>query len=196
MQPNEEAAVEEQAVQQKEPEWKPSQQDTAYANVLLKMVHSKKTRGKIKDMLGSTHPSISVPKAALAINDMAEKRTREKGKPPSLETLLYANTLLINDLIEVGNLAEVWEQPVESEEEVGGILQKAMQQYIEKGLKDGTIDPVELQAKTEPLMDEEHRAAANQWGQKAGVPTEPGEVAAMEQYASQRARKKQMLGGK
>lgn len=179
-----------------EQQWEPSPADQAYTNALLKVVHSKKTRNKVHDMLGSTHPEISVPKTTLMINGLVEKKAREGGKPPSLETLLYANTLLINDLIEVGNLAEVWDEPVADEQRVGAILQDTMQQYIQKGLKDGTIDPIELQQKVEPLMSEEHRTAANQWGQKVGVPQEPGEAAAMEQYAQQRVRKQQMLGGR
>jgi len=122
-------------------EWQPSRQDQAYANALLKAVHSKKTRSKVHEMLGSTYPEVSVPRTVLLINDMVEKKAREGGKPPSLETLLYANSLLINDLIEVGNLAQVWDKPVEEEERVGSILQDTMQKYIQKGLKDGTIDP-------------------------------------------------------
>jgi hypothetical protein len=196
--PNEQAQgqpIEAQGQPPEGQEWKPSKQDEAYTSALLKAVHSKKTRKKVHDMLGSTYPEVAVPKTALMINELVEKKAREGGKPPSLETLLYANTMLINDLIEVGNLAEVWEQPVDTEEQVGAILQDTMQQYIQKGLKDGTIDPVELQQKVEPLMSEEHRTAANQWGQKAGVPQKAGEAAAMEQYAQQRVRKQQMLGG-
>jgi hypothetical protein len=160
----------------------------AYIMGLSKMLHSKKTQPKVVQMLKSGgEPEQLVPKIALLINDQMESALSQKGQKPSLDILLGAAQFLVGDLLEMGNALGVFQ--VETEEQVAPILQNTMQTYIEKGLKDGSIDPVELQQKVEPLMPPEMREKAIGIAQQQGIPMEPDQMVAMEAYAQKRMQK-------
>jgi hypothetical protein len=127
------------------------------------------------------------------INSMMEQEARKGGRPPSLELLFQAGIVVVGDLIEIGNAKGIFD--IQDEQEIGAILQGTMQKYIEKGLKDGTIDPVELQQKAEAMLAPEDREAALGMAEREGVPVEPNEHTAMEVYADKKVRKQGMLQG-
>lgn len=164
----------------------------AYTTGLMKMLHSKETSPKIMEMLKAGPPEVVVPQTALLVNQQMEDGLKAKGSKPSLETLLSASVYLTQDLVEMGNTAGLFQV---SEEQVGPIMQATMQQYIEKGLKDKSIDPVELQTLVEPLMDEGQQGLALEAGAASGIPTTPDQNTAMEQYATKREQKGMMRGG-
>lgn len=166
-----------------------TQQDQAYINGLMKMLHSPKTGGKVVEMLKSAPPEKSIPQAAMMINGQFEAMLGEKGQKASLETRLMGGVYLVSDLVEIGDAAAAWEQPLDPENDLPLLLEGTIQMYIEKGLADGTIDPIELQQKVEPLMSDEHRQLGLEAANMTGIPTEPDQSTAMEAYASQRERK-------
>ena len=165
----------------------------AYVLGLSKMLHSKETSRKVLDMLKSGPPEQVIPYTALQVNQQMESAVTAKGKKPSLDTLFAAGQFLVGDLIEIGNAAGIFQ--LETEEQIAPIVQNTFQVYIEKGLKNGTIDPIELQKKVEPLMPEEHRQLGLQAAKRTGVPEQPDEGTAMEVYAMQRMRKGALQGG-
>lgn len=181
--------------EQAEPPMKGEQQemskaDQAYISGLMKLLHGKQTAPMIEEMLQSGPPEKSIPTAALTVNDQMEQAV---GKKPPLETCLIAGVYLVQDLIEIGNTAG-WFEVVE-EKQIQSILQDTMQQYIEKGLKDGSIDPVELQEKIEPLMTEDQRATGLQAAEMTGVPTQANEQTVMSAFGRQKERQGMMKGG-
>ena len=160
----------------------------AYVMGLSKMLHGKKTQPQVVQMLKSGGPPEQlVPQVALLVNDQMESAVKQKGQKPSLEVLLGAAQFLVGDLVEMGNALGVFQ--VETEEQVAPILQNTMQTYIEKGLKDGSIDPIELQQKVEPLMPEDMRQKALGIAEANGLPAEPNQMTAMEAYAQKRMAK-------
>lgn len=160
----------------------------AYVMGLSKMLHSKKTQPQVVQMLKSGgDPETLVPQVALLVNDQMESAVKQKGQKPSLDVLLGAAQFLVGDLVEMGNAIGVFQ--VETKEQVAPILQNTMQSYIEKGLKDGSIDPVELQQKVEPLMPEDMRQKALGIAEAEGLPTVPNQMTAMEAYAQKRLAK-------
>lgn len=163
-----------------------------YISGLSKMLHSKQSSKQVVDMLGSAPPEKSIPETALMVNAQMEEATSAKGKKPSLDVLLAAGIFLTNDLIEIGNAAGVFQ--IEGEQQVQPLLKGTLQAYIEKGLADGTMDPVELQEKVGPLMSEEHQAAGLQGAEMSGIPTAANEMTAMEQYANKREQKGMLKG--
>lgn len=165
-----------------------------YCAALSHLMHSKETSGNVLEMLKSGDPQEVVPQAALTINNQMEEATRKKGKPPSLDTLGAAATFIVGDLLEIGNAAGIFQ--IESKEEVAPILRKTMQSYIEKGIHDGTIDPIELQKKVEPMMDDEHRALGLKAASMSGIPLEPNQNTAMQAYGAQQKRAGMLKGGK
>lgn len=158
----------------------------AYSSGLINLVYSRETNGQIYEILKSAPPETSIPQAALLVNDVMEKKLTERGKKPSLDVLLNAGILLIKELIDVGLAGGFFEL---EKDDVMPIIQETMQQYIEKGLKDGSIDPIELQQATEKIMPEDMKQEALQAGAQAGVPQKPGVGAAMEMYANEKVKK-------
>lgn len=160
----------------------------AYTMGLSKMLHSKKTQPQVVQMLKSGgDPETLVPQIALLINDQMETAVKQKGQKPSLEVLLGAAQFLVGDLIEMGNAMGIFQ--IETEEQIGPILQNTMQKYIEKGLKDGSVDPIELQQKVEPMMPEDMRQKALGIAEAEGIPSAPNQLTAMEAYAQKRMAK-------
>lgn len=166
-----------------------SQQDQAYISGIMKLMHSKKTAPMVEEMLQAGPPEDVIPKIAMMLNDQMEKAV---GQKPSLETLLAAFIALVQDLIELGNVGGFWK--IDSEEQIGLILKTTLQTYIEKGLKDGTIDPVELQEKAGALMSEEQKQQGMSAGSQYGVPTEANQNTAMASYGSKMERQGMMKG--
>jgi hypothetical protein len=166
---------------------------TAYITGLMKMLHSKETSKDVVAMLKSGAPELVIPKTALTINKQMEEAVTARGQKPSLEVLLNAGVYLVNDLIEIGNAAQIFS--IQGEEAMAPILQETMQTYIQAGLKDKSIDPIELQQAVEPLMDDEQKAAGLEGAKAGGIPEAPNQMTAMEQYASKRQQNGMLKGG-
>ena len=177
-----------QQAQQEQPQLSQKEQADLerYTAGLSRILHGKETRDKIYGMLQSMPPEKSIPQAALAVNERVEQSASKNSKKPTPTTLIGAAVFLTGELVEIGNAGKFFEQPIESPEQMQPILMATIQGYIEKGLKDGSIDPVELQTLVEPLLNEEQKQMGLAAGQQAGIPQAPGVNTAMESYASQR----------
>ncbi len=183
--------MEDQMMQQ-EVDPKVAQEVDSYIAGLSKLMHSPETSARIVEMLKSNDPAKSIPAAALTINARAEEEYAKSNGKPSLDVLLNAGAFIVNDLIEIGNAAGLFQ--LETEEEIAPILQDTMQQYIEKGLDEGSIDPVELQQKVEPLMNDEHRALGMEAASRSGIPDGPNQNTAMESYGRKMQHKGMLRG--
>lgn len=166
----------------------------AYNSALSRMLHNPKTSGSIVEMLKAGEPMETVPSTALLVNGQMEAQAIKGGKKPSLEILLNAGIFLCSDLIEIGNAAGIFN--LQTEEEVGPIVKTTIQTYIEKGLADGTIDPVELQTLAEPRMTDDHKALGLEAAKGTGISMEADDRVAMQAYGQQMERKGAMKGGK
>jgi hypothetical protein len=166
-------------------------QDEAYILGLMKLLHSKETSPMVDDMLkNGGDPKVTIPKVAMLVN---QKMADATGKVPSLRTALAAFMYLVGDLIELGNKAGFFN--IETEEDISVILKATLQAYIEKGLKDGTIDPVELQKEIEPLLSEEQRTMGSEAANGSGLPMDANHDTAMASYGMQKKREGVMQGG-
>lgn len=143
-----------------------------YKTLLTKLIHSKEKRDSTLDMLKAGPAMISVPNAALTLNRQAEEIMNQNGIQVSINTKLAGSVYLVSDLIELGNVAAEWDTQV-GEQEAKEIYQDTLQDYIDKGLKDKTIDPLDLQQRAEPLMNEQQRALGTQFAKQQGIPLEP-----------------------
>lgn len=79
-----------------------------------------------------------------------------------------------------------------SEEEIPALFEDTLQMYIQQGLEDGSIDPIQLQIDGEQLMSEEQRAGGQAIGQHYGVPMNLSQSQIMEQYGNKRAEQGRM----
>lgn len=176
--------VAEAASEQKQRE--PNKKEQAYISGLMKLLHSKQTSKVVDQMLQADRPEKSIPDTALFVEDQMEKMITQKAPLPSLDTRFLAGQYLVSDLITIGNTAGWWE--ITQPEQIQPILQDTFQKYIEKGLHDGTIDPIELQQKAEGLMTDEQKAKGLEMAGVAGVPHQPDQFTAMAAYGHQRER--------
>lgn len=172
---------------------KAKQEMEAYITGLSKLIHGKDSSRQILEMLKGGEPQTTIPATALAVNEMMEGTLKQKGAPPSLDVVLAGGQFLISDLIEIGNASGIFN--LTTEEQIGPILQDTMQQYIEKGLENGSIDPVELQKLAEPLMNEEQFNYGMQNAGAAGIPMEPDQNTAMQSYGAKMQKKGALQGG-
>jgi len=146
---------------------------SGYKTILTKLMHSPKKQEVTMELLSAGPPQISVPNAALTINQEAEMIMEKKGIKISQASKLAGSVFLVSDLIELGNASGVFGQETVDEQEAQLIYQDTLQDYIQRGLKDKTIDPMELQQQVEPLMTQEQKAVGMKFAQGTGVPMKP-----------------------
>lgn len=156
------------AVGSEEMDPKMKQQFSSYRTVVSKLMHSKKTRKEIMKILKSGPPEMSVPQATLSVNDQAISIMEKKGIKLPNDVKIMGSVFVVEDLVQVGNMGAGWEDEVD-EQETQLIYQDALQDYIHRGLKDGSIDPIELQESAEKLMTPEQKEKGAMLGQQAGV---------------------------
>ena len=155
----------------------------SYTTLLMDMIHNKATSGKVLDMLKADKPERSVPSTALTINDTAMNMMQETGESVTPDILLPSSVYLVGDLIDTGNSSGIFNV---TEQQIPGIFQSTVQGYIEKGLKDGSIDPIELQASIEPMLNEQQMAQGQSTMQQSGIPSQPTQQMAMDSYAKKK----------
>ncbi len=162
-----------------------------YKTLLTKIMHSKENRANVIQALSSySDPNLAVPAVAMMITDQADKIA---GQPVPNDIKMGLSPYLVTDLIALGQASKLWGAP--TEEDAKAIYQDTVQDYIQRGLADGTIDPIELQAQAEPLMPADVRKEAIE---KGGVPTQPdprAQVAMMKQQAQKQGAAQAIPGG-
>jgi len=176
-----------QAVPQEQPKVSPEveRKVNAYISALSKLMHGKETKNHVYKMLQSGEPMVTIPRSAIEINRQAEEAFKRGGATPDLDTLFAGSQFLILDLIEIGNAGGFFQLDPQDPNVLGPLVQSTVQPYVEEGLKNGTIDPVELQNKIEPMLTDEQRAQGGLMAQEQGMSMEANQGTAMETYRRQ-----------
>ena len=159
-----------------------------YLAGLSDLLYNKDTKTQVFESIKSGPPEKSVPNTAMVLNSQMERQVTEKGSPPALSTKINANLFLVSELVEMGNAGGLWAL---DKEQMTPIFQETLKQYIHKGIKEKTIDPIELQGAMEGLLTEEQKQQGLQAAQARGIPAEPGVSHAMEKYASDKLHKQE-----
>lgn len=151
--------------------------------MLTDMLYHPETKQSVQAMLKSSPPNVSIPGATNAVFQKFEDMIAQKQKKPMpLDMRLASGVALFSEVMELSEDMEVIPEDL-SESDVQGLLKDTMQQYIQKGLKTKSIDPIELQQQVEPLLSEDERAIGLQMGANQGTPPElTGPVAAEGMY--------------
>jgi len=75
-----------------------------YVNILMNELHSPQTRDDVLDILRSSKdPFITIPQAALVINDAAKVKIERSGGKVDMQTMFMGSPYLVGDLMELGN---------------------------------------------------------------------------------------------
>lgn len=159
-----------------------------YETVLKTLIHGDKTRDEVINMLKAGGDAMmSVPQAAMSINDMGLQTMKQGGINVEPSVQLVASSYLIDDLMQLGEAAgafQIEEGMMES------IFEDTFQMYVERGLGDGSIDPIQLQLEAEKAMTEEQAVAGITLGH-GKVPQQPNQQALTEQYANRKVRSRE-----
>ncbi len=153
--------------------------------MLMKMIHSPETSPAVVDMLSAGEASEIVPNTAVTIVNQVEKEIGQATIPN--DTKAAGAMYLVTDLCEIGNVAKLWKKDV-VEEDLSGIIQNTLQEYLHQGMKNGTIDPVQLQGEIEPLLTEEQQMAGSTLAERKGLPMQPTEGMAYTKAAGDAAK--------
>lgn len=168
-------------VQNQEVDKETTQQMDAYTMALMQVIHSDQTGGSMVEMLKSAPPEQSIPMAAMEANNLVESALKNQGVEPKDEVKMAGAIYLVSDLAELGNAAQIWDKPVDKEV-MPSLFQETLTKYIHKGLADGSIDPVELQAQTEPLLNDTQKEVGVTSAAALGLPTSPTADMGIDEY--------------
>ena len=170
--------------QQGGPELSPEKKNAVESaqNVILKMIYSKETMPDVLRMLKAGEPSQTIPNTANMIFKKLEQGS--ESKIPG-DVKLAAATSLVMELTQIGNESKTFQI---SEKQMQPILQNTYRIYIENGLKDGTIDPIELQKSINPMMKGSAKGYGEEVAQKEGMPMEPTQDMAIQKGTQDKMR--------
>lgn len=157
-----------------------------YILSIMHIMHNPKTSKSVMSMLSSAPPEQSIPETTLYLNSVVEKAFREKGsKEPSDDVKIAGAMYAISDLSLLGNSARVWDVEV-GEDQMQKLLSDTVKKYVRKGLAEGSIDPIELQKVTEPLLSPEQKELGLSFAKSLELPEAPTESMAMDVYAKRK----------
>ena len=170
-----------------DPEQKMNKQQEAYVGALVRVLHDKQTTPMVQEMLKAGPPEKTIPRITMEVNDLMQQTiARKGGQKTDLETTFLGGVYVATDLIEIGNAGGFFE--VNDDDQVKEILQTTIQTYVERGLKDGSVDPVELQAVAEPLLKDSDREEGLAYAKKEGLSMQADENVAMEAFGQKKYR--------
>lgn len=156
-----------------------------YSTVLINLIHDDKTANEVLNMLKGD-PFITVPSTANHVNETGVNLMKHAGMDVTTDIQFGASSVLISDLIDTGNAAGVFTEDVTSQDQIQAIMEDTYQLYIQKGLKNKTIDPIKLQLDAEQFMTPEMKNVGDKLMQKHAVPAEPDKRAVIDQYATRK----------
>ena len=139
---------------------------------MLDMLYDPKTKSTVQNQLQGGDPGITIPATTNMIMGRFEDIMRPKNGELSLDMKLAVGVQTFQEVMQLAQGMGVLPEEV-GDETVEPLLKQSMQQYIQKGLKEKTIDPMELQEAVEPLLTPEEQMIGRGMGQQFNVPGAP-----------------------
>jgi hypothetical protein len=139
---------------------------------MVDMIYDPKTKGQVQKTLQDGPPEMTVPAVTNMIMGRFEDIMRPKNGNMSLDMKLAVGVNTFSEIQDLASRMGILPKEV-SEDQQQAMLKSAMQQYIQKGLKDKSIDPVELQMAVEPLLTPEEQLIGRGVGEQTGTPGGP-----------------------
>lgn len=136
------------------------------------MIYAPETKAQVQQMIkGQEAPEMSIPMATNAIFDRFEGMAKKGPGEMPLDVKLPLGVHIFGEVLELAEAMQVIppDLPDEAKEPM---LRASLQQYIQKGLKDKSIDPIELQHAIEPLLSQEEMTIGQGLAKAQNVPGE------------------------
>jgi len=139
----------------------------AYSDNATLVVFSEQSQPAILQSLqAGENPIDSVAKTANLIHKRLQSSLEKEGEKMTEITMCLGAAHLVAELIVLAEAAKLF--TLENKDRLEAYRHTLMQ-YFAAGLKDGSIDPVELQKTIEPLMSDEQRAFGEQQMNQSGI---------------------------
>jgi len=143
----------------------------AYSDNATLVVFSAESQDAILQSLQTgQNPMDAVAKTANIINKRLQESLSKEGEQMTEITLCLGAAHLVSELIVLAEAAKLFTLTPEQRLEA---FRQTLMQYFAAGLKDGSIDPVELQKTIEPLMNQDQRQAGQEFADKSGIMKTP-----------------------
>lgn len=120
----------------------------------------------LQSLQAENEPVKSVAGTAYIVHQQLEAGLQKGGEKISEITLALGASHLVSELIVLAEAAKLYQLDEAQKQEA---YRQAVERYFESGLKDGSIDPVELQKTLEPLMNDEQRTYGLQQMEDSGI---------------------------
>lgn len=151
-------------------------------SALTDMLYHPEGKEAIQGMLkGDAPPEHSIPMAVNTIfmkfEDMTKQGGQGKGMP--LDVKLAGGVHLFSEVAELAEEMGVLPKDTQPEQ-LQPLMRATFQQYIQRELKTGGIDPIELQQQIEPLLSGEEKEIGMHFAKAQGVPGELQDAQAAE----------------
>ena len=125
-------------------------------STLTDMLYHPEGKEAIQNMLQESPPEQAIPTAVNTIFTKFEDMAKQKKGPVPLDIKLASGVHLFSEVMELAEAAGVIAEDI-PEEAMQSLLRDSMQMYIQRGLKDKSIDPIELQQQVEPMLSGEEK---------------------------------------
>lgn len=143
----------------------------AYKDNATLVVFSEDSQAAILQSLQTgKSPIDSIAKTANIVHKRLQSSLAKEGEQMTEITMCLGAAHLVAELIVLAEAAKLYTL---TEQERLEAFRHTLMQYFEAGLKDGSIDPVELQKTMEPLMNEDQKAFGMQHAEKGGIMKTP-----------------------
>ena len=141
------------------------------ANMLTDMLYNPKTKNEVIKMIKDAPPEQSIPYTVNAVYERFEGMTNDKIGEIPLNMKLATGVHLFSEVMEMAENMGLIPEEI-PEQTIQSLLKDTIKIYIEKGLKDGTVDPIDLQNRVEPLLSDKEKKIGLDVGSKSGIPME------------------------
>lgn len=154
---------------------------------LTDMLYHPDGKEAIKSMLKQAPPEQSIPMATNTIFMKFEDMSKQGGKGEvPLDVKLAGGVHLFSEVVEMAEDLGIIPEDTQPEQ-LQPLMKQTFQQYIQRGLKDGSMDVIELQQAVEPLLTGEEREIGLHFASAMGTPTEMQQTQASESMFNKRS---------
>ena len=151
------------------------------------LYHPKGGSESVQKMLTDGPPEVTIPTVVNTVFQRFEDMASQKQGPMPLDIKLVAGIHLFSEVMEMAEAKGVIPEDL-PEEKIQPMLKECMQKYIQKGLKEGSIDVIDLQQRIEPLLTDEEREIGLGFAKAMGTPEQMGPMQAAEGMYQQRTK--------
>lgn len=157
--------------QQQEVDPKKRKQLQTMQAMMTDMIYHQDSKSSIQSMLTKGDPGHTIPATVNTVFMKFEDMTKEKLGDMPLDMKLAGGVHLFSEIMELAEAQGVIPEDL-PEAQIQPLLKNTIQQYVQRGLKEKTIDPIDLQKRIEPMLSQQEREVGAHMADATGTPVD------------------------